>query len=59
MTLVALLFLIAAFGKVILLLTTFEKTVWDSVQVLGLVSWVLGFILALQVIGALPTITLG
>lgn len=46
-------------GKVILLLTTGEPVVWDSVQVLGLLSWILGTILALQVVGLLPTISLG
>ena len=59
MTLVAAFFLILTVGKVILVLTSFEPVIWDSNQVLGLLSWVLGVILAFQVMGWLPTITFG
>lgn len=59
MTLVALIFLICLFGKIILVLTTPEKVVWDSIQVLGLISWVLGAILAAQVVGWIPVIIFG
>jgi hypothetical protein len=58
-TLVAAIFLVLTVGKVILVLTSFEPIIWDSIQVLGLLSWVLGVILAFQVMGWLPTITFG
>jgi hypothetical protein len=58
-TLIAAIFLVLTVGKVILVLTSFEPVIWDSIQVLGLLSWVLGVVLAFQVMGWLPTITFG
>lgn len=59
MTLVAVFFLILLVGRVILYLTDGSKVIWDTIQVLGLLSWALGAILAFQVMGWMPTITFG
>ena len=59
MTLVAAVFLVLTVGKAILVLTSFEPIKWDSNQVLGLLSWILGVILAFEVLGWFPTITFG
>lgn len=59
MTLVALVFLMLALGRVILYLTDGTKVVWDSIQVLGLLSWLLGGVLAFEVLGWFPNITFG
>jgi hypothetical protein len=55
----AAIFMMLALGRVILYLTDGTKVVWDSVQVLGLLSWVLGGLLAAEVLGWLPSITFG
>lgn len=59
MIVLAAIFMMLALGRVILYLTDGTKVVWDSVQVLGLLSWVIGAILAARVLGWLPTITFG
>lgn len=56
---VAAFFLILLVGRVILYLTDGTKVNWDSVQVLGLLSWIVGAILAIYVLGWFPTITFG
>lgn len=59
MILLAALFMMLLLGRVILYLTDHSKVVWDSIQVLGLLSWIIGAILAAEVLGWLPTITFG
>lgn len=59
MILVAALFLVLVVGRVILYLVDGGKVVWDSVQVLGLVSWIVGTWLALYVMGWLPSLVWG
>lgn len=59
MIVLAAVFMMLLLGRVILYLTDGTKVVWDSIQVLGLLSWVLGAILAAEVLGWLPTITFG
>ena len=59
MILVAAVFLMLLLGRVILYATDGGKVNWDSIQVIGLLSWILGTLLALEVMGWFPNITFG
>ena len=59
MILVAALFLVLLLGRVILYLVDGSKVTWDSVQVIGLASWIVGTWLALYVMGWLPKLVWG